>query len=121
MMLISFESFVLAHLLVSFALQTLSIHGAHYQERRSFEGNPIKETQETDVSFKEEVAKTLGICSGSNAVRIGGRKMGMISKEDGEMASGSSKGEAQKLNVEEGFVAFTADYHMAKHHSPRNN
>ncbi|KAF5766166.1 hypothetical protein HanPI659440_Chr15g0610221 [Helianthus annuus] len=53
MMFISFESFVLAHLLVSFALQTLSVHGAHYQERRLFEGNLIKETHESDVSFKE--------------------------------------------------------------------
>ncbi|KAI3777042.1 hypothetical protein L1987_46835 [Smallanthus sonchifolius] len=105
MVFIRFESFILAHLLVSFALQTLSVHGVHHQ----------------GLLFEQEVAKTSGICSRSKEVRIGGRKMGMISKADGQMASRSSTSDAQKLNVEEGFVAFTADYHMAKRHPPRNN
>lgn len=44
-----------------------------------------------------------------------------LKKRDAEMDSRSSTGDAQKLNVEAGFVAFTADYHVPKHHPPRNN
>ncbi|KAI3784948.1 hypothetical protein L1987_44056 [Smallanthus sonchifolius] len=77
-------------------------------ERRLLEGNSIKVTQEKDASLKKEyLAETLGIDSGSNEVIIGGRKMAVILKEDGEMASRSSTGDAQKLNVE-------ADMHASK-------
>ncbi|KAJ0526892.1 putative Root meristem growth factor/3 [Helianthus annuus] len=149
MVFIRFAGFIHAILLVSFALQSLSVHGLHHQERRLVERNSIQETQENDPSLKkasnkgfkpvqvrsfnlvivspnlanllEYVAETLEIGSGSNVVRIGGRKMARMLKEDGEMASRSSTGDVQKLKTEAGFVAFTADYHMAKHHPPRHN
>ncbi|MFS7974185.1 hypothetical protein Hanom_Chr09g00865631 [Helianthus anomalus] len=118
MVFIRFAGFIHAILLVSFALQSLSVHGLHHQERRLAERNSIQETQENDASLKktsnkrfkpvqEYVAETLGIGSRSNVVRIGGRKMGRMLKEDGEMASRSSTGDVQKLKME-------ADMHASK-------
>ncbi|KAI3768453.1 hypothetical protein L2E82_19137 [Cichorium intybus] len=53
------------------------------------------------VFEQEPVVGISGIVGGSNEAKIGGRKMGMmLKKEDGEMASRPSTGDAQKLNVE---------------------
>ncbi|KAD4888026.1 hypothetical protein E3N88_20099 [Mikania micrantha] len=63
--------------------------------RRSLEEKySVKETQENGASLQKELSniatEALGIGRESNEVRIGGRKMAMILKEDGEMASTSS-------------------------------
>ncbi|XP_076931450.1 uncharacterized protein LOC143596596 [Bidens hawaiensis] len=83
-----------------------------------FAGSLIKETQQNDSFLKkasnkgfepvqEHVVETLAIGSGSNVVRIRGRKMAMMLKEDERMGSRSSTGEVQKLKVE-------ADMHASK-------
>ncbi|XP_076941823.1 uncharacterized protein LOC143611502 [Bidens hawaiensis] len=118
MVFIRFTGFILVLLLGSFAPQSLSVHGAHHQERSLVEGGLIKETQESDSFLKkasnkgfepvqEHVVETLAIGSGSNVVRIRGRKMVMMLKEDERMGSRSSTGEVQKLKVE-------ADIHASK-------
>ncbi|KAL9992301.1 hypothetical protein Hdeb2414_s0016g00471631 [Helianthus debilis subsp. tardiflorus] len=53
MVFIRFAGFIHAILLVSFALQNLSVHGLHHQERRLVERNSIQETQENDASLKK--------------------------------------------------------------------
>ncbi|KAK1432953.1 hypothetical protein QVD17_09856 [Tagetes erecta] len=94
---------------VSFALQSLSVHGTHLHhqqpvaaERRLFEGKSITDTQENDheslkkasdvhfepVQMQEYYVGEISLWMGSGSnheMRVGGRKMG----------------DAQKLNVEE--------------------
>ncbi|KAI3500624.1 hypothetical protein L1887_36448 [Cichorium endivia] len=85
MLFIRFQGLILALLLVSFAVQNLSVHAGHHQV----------------LQDSEPVVGISGIVGGSNEAKIGGRKMGMmLRKEDGEMASRPSTGDAQKLNVE---------------------
>ncbi|XP_023737837.1 uncharacterized protein LOC111885839 isoform X1 [Lactuca sativa] len=109
MLFIRFEGFILALLIVSFALQNLSVHADHHQvvflvERRLMGGNSIKEAQEKDASAKKEPIHVAGIsriAGVSSKEKVGGRKMGMnLKKRDAEMDSRSSTGDAQKLNVE---------------------
>ncbi|KAL8231436.1 hypothetical protein R6Q57_001214 [Mikania cordata] len=55
------------------------------EQRRSLkEKHSVKETQENGASLQKELSNI------ATEVRIGGRKMAMILKEDGEMASTSS-------------------------------
>ncbi|KAI3669931.1 hypothetical protein L6452_41421 [Arctium lappa] len=119
--IIRFEGFfiVLSLLLLSFGLQNLSIQAFayHHQERRLMGVNSVKETQEIDDAYLDEKKLVYGVGSSKQVMRMGssGRKMGMmLKKKDEEMScsrSSSSGDDAKKLNVEAGFVAFTADYH----------
>ncbi|XP_023737842.1 uncharacterized protein LOC111885839 isoform X2 [Lactuca sativa] len=99
MLFIRFEGFILALLIVSFALQNLSVHADHHQvvflvERRLMGGNSIKEAQEKDASAKKEPIHVAGIsriAGVSSKEKVGGRKMGMnLKKRDAEMDSRSS-------------------------------
>ncbi|XP_076906035.1 uncharacterized protein LOC143561986 [Bidens hawaiensis] len=118
MVFIRFTGFILVLLLASFAVQSLSVHGAHHQERKLLEGSLIKETQENDSFLKkasnkgfepvdQHVVETLATGRRSNVVLMRGRKMAMMLKEDEIMGSRSSTGEVQKLKVE-------ADMHASK-------